>query len=124
MTETFISEDPVNCPCVKYNIEQVKTRNEYNALLPKGDYNGFDITIDDEGLLKVSNYMTYSYFEIWLSCSNVDGVTSGMRKDFNVWLEYKKPWVPPIIYEEPEDEPEPEPVIKEPYNYTRKNLAP
>ena len=51
-------------------------------------------------------------------------MTSGRRKDFNVWLEYEEPWVPPIIYEVPEEEPEPEPVIKEPYNFTRANLAP
>ena len=60
MTETFLSEDPVNCPCVDFNIEQVKTRNEYNKLLPKDDYNGFEFTIDQKGFLRVSNYMKFS----------------------------------------------------------------
>ena len=53
--------------------------------------------MNDTGFFRITNYTSYHKFQIWISCSNAAGVTSGMRTDYNIYLEYRKPFVAPNL---------------------------
>jgi hypothetical protein len=85
MTEAFLSEDEVNCPCVSYELEKI-VDSEFNQTLSVASAHGYQFSIDNNGIFKYENYTSYHKFFLWLSCKNPAGVDTGVRENPNIWL--------------------------------------
>ena len=100
MTVAFISSDPVNCPIKEYKLVKV---NKYEFDLIKYPYEdeiSSVISLDKTtGIFELNNCIEERKWNVWISASGDDGMTSGISDTFNIKIHLYDP--PPVLIDAP-----------------------